>query len=381
MPKFEGVYKAASGTWYFKVRVAQDPLTKEWRQVTRRGFATALEASQARRDVLEADVPATVDVGSMTVNALIEAYFADAAASGALAQKSLHHYRDYLNFYIAPYLGDRLIRDVTPEMLAKWQQRLSKSGSKAKGPLSPNSIRLARAPLSGAFKYAVRLGHLRRSPMDNVPRPKQQHKVVGHWSPDEARKFLMWQQEDRLYPLWAFLLGSGVRIGEVVWLSWKDVDLDKGLVRIVQFASTLGYELAPSAGKSKDAVRTIELDGHLVAVLQRQRAQQKAEARADGYLISGYVFTKAEGGSFHPQYLSRTLGKLSVEAKLPRLTAHGLRHTSATLMLASGVPAKVAAERLGHADPALFTNVYSHVTQTMQKDAARRIGSALFGTG
>ena len=45
MPKFEGVYKAASGAWYFKVRVAQDPLTKEWRQVTRRGFATALEAS------------------------------------------------------------------------------------------------------------------------------------------------------------------------------------------------------------------------------------------------------------------------------------------------------------------------------------------------
>jgi integrase len=47
-------------------------------------------------------------------------------------------------------------------------------------------------------------------------------------------------------------------------------------------------------------------------------------------------------------------------------------------MLASGVPAKVAAERLGHSDPALFTNVYSHVTQTMQKEAAEKIGAALF---
>jgi integrase len=379
MPKFEGVYKATNGTWYFKVRVAQDPLTKEWRQVTRRGFATALDASQARRDALEADVPVSVDVGSMTVNQLIERYFADAETSGALSAKTLHHYRDYLNFYIAPYLGERSVREVTPEMLATWQHRLAKSGSKSKGPLSPNSIRLARAPLAGAFKYAVRLGHVRRSPMDNVPRPKQQRSVVGHWSPDEARTFLMWQQEDRLYPLWAFLLGSGLRIGELVWLSWKDVDLDRGLVRIVQFATALGYELAPSVGKSADAVRTIELDPHLVAVLQRQRAQQKAEAKANGYLISGYVFTKEGGGSFHPQYLSRQLGKLSVEAGLPRLTAHGLRHTSATLMLASGVPAKVAAERLGHSDPALFTNVYSHVTQTMQKDAATKIGAALFG--
>jgi hypothetical protein len=57
----------------------------------------------------------------------------------------------------------------------------------------------------------------------------------------------------------------------------------------------------------------------------------------------------------------------------------GLRHTSATLMLASGVPAKVAAERLGHADPTLFTNLYSHVTQTMQEDAASKIGDVLFG--
>jgi integrase len=49
------------------------------------------------------------------------------------------------------------------------------------------------------------------------------------------------------------------------------------------------------------------------------------------------------------------------------------------LMLASGVPAKVAAERLGHSDPTLFTNLYSHVTPTMQQDAAERIGMLLFG--
>ena len=48
-------------------------------------------------------------------------------------------------------------------------------------------------------------------------------------------------------------------------------------------------------------------------------------------------------------------------------------------MLANGVPPKVAAERLGHADPTLFTNLYSHVTPTMQREAAAKIGAALFG--
>ena len=379
MPKFDGVYRDAGG-WYFKVRVSQDPLTKKWRQVTRRGFPTALAANQARREFLDADAPVvSVEVGSLSISELVRLYLADAEASGALSAKTLFDYRHYLDVYIEPYIGLRSAKDVTPEMVARWQQRLSESGAKRTGkPLSANSIRLARAPLAGAFKYAIRLGHVRKSPLENVPRPKQRRTVARHWSPEEAREFLMWQQEDRLYPLWAFLLGSGLRIGELVWLEWKDVDLKRGLVRVVRFASTLGYELVASSGKSRDAVRTIELDPYLVEVLKRQRSVQAFEASGEGHEASGFVFTKPEGGSYHPQYLSRRLGVLSVEAKLPRLTAHGLRHTSATLMLSSGVPAKVAAERLGHADPTLFTNLYSHVTQTMQEDAAAKIGAALF---
>jgi integrase len=147
----------------------------------------------------------------------------------------------------------------------------------------------------------------------------------------------------------------------------------------VEFVSTLGHDLIPSAGKSRDAVRSIELDNELVQVLRLQRATQAKEALASpDYEVSDFVFTKPNGGSYHPQYLSRLIGRYSEELKLPRLTAHGLRHTSATLMLASGVPPKVAAERLGHADPSLFTNLYSHVTPTMQRDAADKIGSALF---
>jgi integrase len=149
---------------------------------------------------------------------------------------------------------------------------------------------------------------------------------------------------------------------------------------VVEFATTLGYDVVASDGKSRDSVRTIDLDPWLVKVLRSQRKAQAAERLAvSEYEESDFVFTKPGGGCYHPQYLSRMLGVFTAELGLPRLTAHGLRHTSATLMLANGVPPKVAAERLGHADPTLFTNLYSHVTPTMQRDAASRIGSALFG--
>jgi integrase len=147
----------------------------------------------------------------------------------------------------------------------------------------------------------------------------------------------------------------------------------------VEFVTALGYDLVASSGKSRDAVRTIELDDGLVRVLRDQRKLQFEErlAAAD-YAESDYVFTRPTGGSYHPANLSKLLGRMTVEVELPRLTAHGLRHTSATLMLANGVPPKVAAERLGHADATLFSNLYSHVTPTMQREAADKIGAALF---
>jgi len=185
---------------------------------------------------------------------------------------------------------------------------------------------------------------------------------------------------DRTYPIWAFLLGSGLRIGELVWLRWRNVDLERGLVRVVDFATHAGHELVASQGKSRDAVRSIDIDAGLAGVLKMQRRIQAEEKLAAAeYEETDFVFTNPQGKPYHPQFLSRMLGNYTEELGLPRLTAHGLRHTCATLMLANGVPPKVAAERLGHADASLFTNLYSHVTPTMQKEAAAKIGAALFG--
>ncbi|MDQ3680921.1 MAG: site-specific integrase [Actinomycetota bacterium] len=176
--------------------------------------------------------------------------------------------------------------------------------------------------------------------------------VPKHWTPEQARDFLAFMEGDRTYAVWAFLLGAGLPIGELVALRWPNVDLDRREARIVEFSSTLGYDVVPSTGKSRDAVRTIDLDDGLVRVLRAQRKQQAEERLATAsYAESGHVFTRPAGGPYHPQALSRLLGELTAEMGLPRLTAHGLRHTSATLMLANGVPPKVAAERPGARRP------------------------------
>jgi integrase len=380
--KPQGVYEDGRGRWYFKVTLGRDPLTGKRVQITQRGFRTAAEAGRARRDAL-----AKIDTGQvrpssnlLTVNELLDLYLDGIDADGRLSAKTCFDYRHYADKYVRPVLGNRKVRDVTPEVVLAWQRKVLKAGGVKHGQaLAPNTVRLARSPLSGAMKLAVSMGVIAVSPTVAVPRPRPVRSIPRHWSPEQAREFLALMEGDRLYPLWAFLLSSGLRIGELVWLRWPNVDLDRRRVHVVEFASTLGYKLAASTGKSREAVRSIELDNGLVRILRAQRKTQAAERlAAPAYLDSDYVFTRPAGGSYHPANLSKLLGRLTEEVGLPRLTAHGLRHTSATLMLASGVPPKVAAERLGHADPTLFTNLYSHVTPTMQREAADKIGAALF---
>jgi integrase len=379
----EGVYKDGNGGWYVKVTLGRDPLIGRRTQITRRGFKTAAEAGKARRELLaQADRgqrrPAA---GGRTVNELLDLYLDGLDADGRLSAKTRFDYRHSADDYVRPHVGAKKVRDVTPETILAWQRKLTKEGGvKDAKPLSANTVRLARAPLAGAFKMAHGAGIVGVNPMVGTPRPRAQRSIPRHWSPEQAREFLALMEGDRTWPVWAFLLGSGLRIGELVALRWRNVDLGGPVVRVVEFVSTLGHEIVSSTGKSRDAIRTIDLDRELVKVLLRQRKLQTTEQlAASSWEESDYVFTKPGGGPYHPQYLSKLLGTYTAELGLTRLTAHGLRHTSATLMLASEVPPKVAAERLGHADPTLFTNLYSHVTPTMQRDAASRIGEALFG--
>lgn len=385
MPKYDGVYKDSKGRWYFKVWLGRDPLTGRQQQLTKRGFATAADAARERRKALDGleDRPRAASLPvSLTVDDLLDLYLDGLDADEKLSAKTRFDYRHNAKAYVRPWLGTKKVRDLTPEVILAWQRKLlAEGGTKGGKPLSANTVRLARSPLTGALKLAVEQGVIRVNPMTTVARPPTKRKIPKHWSPEQARQFLDSQNGDRMYPLWAFLLGSGLRIGELVWLRWDNVDLVRQHARIVEFASTLGWDLVESQGKSATATRTIDLDSGLVGVLKQQREMQRFEARRPEYEESEYVFTKPGGGYYHPQAISKVLGQASADADLPRLTAHGLRHTSATLMLASGVPPKVAAERLGHSDPSLFMNLYSHVTPTMQREAADKLGQALFGPG
>ncbi len=249
----EGVYQDQSGQWYFKVTIGRDALSGRRDQVTRRGFRTAAEAAKARRELV-----AKADAGlirpsraGLTLDELLDLYLDGIDADRRLSAKTCHDYRVYAATYVRPLLGKAKVRDVTAEVVMSWQRKLIKEGgTKSAKPLSPNTIRLARAPLAGAFKLALQTGIVSVNPLSHVPRPTPRRSVPRSWTPEQARQFLSLMENDRTWPIWAFLLGCGLRIGELVSLRWDNVDLAEGAVRVVEFSSYLGHEWCPPSARA-----------------------------------------------------------------------------------------------------------------------------------
>ena len=155
MPKVMGVYQDAKGGWYFKATMGRDPLTGRRVQVTRRGFESAMSAAKARRELLDSG-PTVRATSALTINELIDLYLEGLDADDRLSAKTRFDYRNSADSYVRPLLGTKRVRDVTPEIVLAWQRGLSDGTASKRGrPLSPNTVRLARAPLAGAFKLAV----------------------------------------------------------------------------------------------------------------------------------------------------------------------------------------------------------------------------------
>lgn len=198
----------------------------------------------------------------------------------------------------------------------------------------------------------------------------------------EARSLLHAAEGDRLEALLVLALATGVRQGELLRLSWRDVDLDAGTIsiRASLVPTARGLELLePKTARSR---RRIEIEPRVVAALRRHRAVQEMErcVAADGYQDRGLAFCSTVGTPLDRQHVTvRWFRPLLRSAGLPLVRWHDLRHSYASIALAQGVHPKVVQEALGHSTIAVTMDLYSHSVPSLGREASRTMGAALFG--
>ena len=250
--------------------------------------------------------------------------------------------------------------------------------------LSARSRQAAVGTLKAATAWAARptVGLVPVDPLSDFHRPSLKGDAAGTvkaWSVHQARQFVVSAAGDRFAACWALMITRGLRRGELVGLRWSAVDLDNRRLTVKVARVVVKAKVIDSLPKS-GVGRTIPLDDMLVTKLRELRAVQDVEAEiaAEAYenRTDPYVMADGRGRPMHPDSISRRFDELVAKVGLPRLTVHGLRHTTATLMLSAGFPTKVVSDLLGHSSTTITNAIYSRVPPGMSEQAGEKLSSA-----
>jgi integrase len=281
--------------------------------------------------------------------------------------------------HLIPALGDQVLASLRPETL----QRLY--ATKLAAGLAPRTVLKIHVVMHRALAIALRWGYVVRNVAEAVDPPAvPQHDVQP---PGQSELAALVDRSsaagDRLAALWALAVHTGCRQGELLGLSRADVDLDNGTLTVRRTLMRV-RACVPQVGDPKSATsrRTISLPEEAITALRAHRARQNEERLAAGqnWADYGLVFSTHVGTPLLQRNVIRDFKAALARAGLPRtIRFHDLRHAHATLMLRAGVPLKVASGRLGHGSIGITADLYQHVVQDLDADAAARAQQALRG--
>lgn len=306
-------------------------------------------------------------------------------ATGARAS-SRDRYWTVVKVWVIPALGDRPLAAIRESDCEAVLLAMKAAGK------SPSYRRLTHTAMASLFGTAKRELLIPTSPMEHVARPVAGKSKAVALTPEQTLA-LIEHLGSTLQHLVPFLALSGTRRGEALGLRWEDIDEEAGVIHLrwqVTRDSENGLHLAPhktdeAEDDDEGAGRDLELTPALAEVLAQRRKRQarhRLAAPVGTWGDSGLVFTTRLGGLIEPNNVNRAFRQAAARAGLPtvgkgKVTPHSLRHSVATLLLASGTDEKVVAEVLGHSSPRITRDVYQHVVRTQREAALGKVGEAL----
>jgi integrase len=197
----------------------------------------------------------------------------------------------------------------------------------------------------------------------------------------ESNYLLEVAKGNRLEAFYVLALNTGMRLGELLGLKWRDLDLEAGTVQIQSSLKKAVSGHALGKPKTAGSRRKVMLTPTAIAALRVHRARQLEERlQSPVWHENDLVFTNSIGNTLCPTNVYRRGFKpLLRRAGLPMIRLHDTRHTAATLLLLSGIHPKVVSEMLGHSSINITLNLYSHVLPDMQASATSAMERLLGG--
>jgi integrase len=274
------------------------------------------------------------------------------ARLGQRSPGTVETYSRQLNAHVLPALGALRLREVTTPLVDRFVTDVHEH-------VGPATGRTCRSIVSGVMGLAVRHGAVPANPTRELERLSAQPRRVPRALSEEERarwfRALVGDQaalRQDLFDLSAFLLATGLRIGEALAVLWRDVDLDLGVLRVTStLIRVTGQGLVRKRTKSQAGERILQLPEWCVILLDKRRAV--------GVGADEPVFGTVDGTFRDPRTVTRWL----VEARERHgfeewMTFHAWRKTTATVLDEAGATARMIADQLGHSRVSMTQDVY-----------------------
>ena len=206
-----------TGKWYCKFRY------KDWqgnrKETTKRGFQTKREAKEFEAEFIR-KAQGTAD---MTMKSLAEIYLEDRKQN--VKESSYLAISTTFRVYILPLLGDKLLSDITPNVIREWQNHIGGVDKKVgHGALSQSTLQTINRRLSSALTFAVKFYGLQRNPFTVTGNTGKREKRLEFWDKAEFDTFLAAVSHPLYRALFILLFYSGMRIGEALALEKSDIE-------------------------------------------------------------------------------------------------------------------------------------------------------------
>jgi len=365
-------------TWLIRIFRGRDAHGKR-RFFNKTVHGTKRQAERERTRLLrERDMGTMVEPSRQTVGEYVSQWL-EVTVRAKVREVTRCSYAAWLTRRVIPAIGHMRLAALTTTDVQRLYNDMSAAG------LSPRSVRYVHSILHSALEHAVRSNLIARNPAGSklCTLPRQIRKEMKALNPQEARRFLDEAQGNEWVALWTLLLTTGLRPGEAMGLKWSDLD---GTRLVVQRALVWGYGGKWTLAEPKTAKgrRTVLLPERTAKTLRDHRRRQAEDRLAAGaqYDSHDFIFANELGRPTDIRALVRPhFNRILKAAGLPRIRLYDLRHTAATLLLSGGTHAKVASEMLGHSSVTLTLDVYSHVLEGMQAEAAATMERIMSGSG
>ena len=289
--------------------------------------------------------------------------------------RTYQRYRGLISMHINPSLGEKKITELGRKEIQEFLATQKKDGNLRNGEkLSATSTNMMLTLLNLAFEYACDMEYVEENPCVRVRRVKSESKKIEAFTREEQKaieKTIEGSEDRRLHGI-LLCLYSGLRIGELLALTWNDVDLERGVIKVTKTVyrerdENGEWRLFEDLPKTKASNRVIPLPEYMVEVLRRDLEGARSQ----------YVVENKKGERMSIRSYQYLFEKLTERAGARKLNFHALRHTFATRAIECGMDVRTVADLMGHKNASITLNRYAHCMLDHKIEMMRKLPKIL----